>query len=1433
MRNLLLFLLSLWSFVSYANNECTNAIQLTPGTSCSYTTGTFSGATITGAGPSCSSGASQDVWYKFTATDVTMSVGLNATSNLNHGFEIYQGGCSGTPVACANARPEGWGEYYFNNNFIVGQEYHVRVFNAGTVTASNFQICVTKYPTPANDLCANAQQLTPGTTCNVTTASFSGTLKDGGTPACATSASQDLWYKFTATDVTMSVGINQTQDLNHGFEIYQGGCNGTLVACVNNYSEGWGEYYFNNNFVVGQEYYVRVFNASGTLQTRNFQICVTKYPTPANDLCANAQQLTPGTTCTVTTASFSGTLMNGAAPACAANASQDLWYKFTATDVTMSVGINPTQDLDHGFELYQGGCNGTLISCVNNNTSWQGEYYFNNNFIVGQEYYVRVFNVSSALQTRNFQICVTKYPTPANDLCANAQQLTPGTTCTLTYGSFSGTLMDDGIPACAANTSQDLWYKFTATDVTMSIELPQVSELNSGFELYRGGCNGTLINCVNENLAGSGEYYFSNNFIVGQEYYVRVFNASGTLQTRNFQICVTKYPTPANDLCANAQQLTPANACNYTFGTFSGSLMDGGTPACAASASQDVWYRFTATAATMSVTLNQVSNLNHGFEIYHGGCTGTILACVNANATGWGEGNTYSNYVIGEEYYIRVFNTSNTLQTRTFGICLQGPPPVACTPSVAITSTATTLCQGTSVTFTATPTNGGTNPSYQWKVGTANVGSNSPTYTTSTLGNGNVVSVVMVSAASCASQVPVTSNTITVNVNTPTTTAFTPIAPICPGQPFTLPTTSTNGVTGTWSPAVNNNTTTTYTFTPNAGQCATTATMTVTINSNITPTFTQVAPICSGGAFTLPTTSTNGVTGTWSPAINSNATTTYTFTPSAGQCASTATMTVTVNSNITPTFTQVTPICSGGTFTLPTTSNNGITGTWSPAINNTATTTYTFTPIAGQCAVTTTMTVMVNNAVSPTFTQIAAICQGGSFTLPATSNNGITGTWSPAINNTSTTTYTFTPTAGQCAVNTTMTVTVNNNVTPTFTQIAAICQGGSFTLPTTSTNGITGTWSPAINNTATTTYVFMPNAGQCAVFTTMTVTVTPGIVPTFTQLAPVCQGGSFNLPTTSTNGVTGTWSPAVNNNTTTTYTFTPNSGQCATTATMTVTVNSSVTPTFTQVAAICPGGSFTLPTTSINGVTGTWSPAVNNNTTTTYTFTPSSGQCATTATMTVTVSNSVIPTFTQVAAICPGGSFTLPTTSTNGVTGTWSPAVNNNTTTTYTFMPNSGQCATTATMTVFVNVVNAGVTTQGSTITASAAGATYQWINCANNQPIAGANGASFTATANGSYAVIVLQNGCSATSQCVAITNLSAEGFEKSGWKIYPNPATEQLYIDVDDDTDVKIIDLAGKTILRQSLKSGSNSIDVAGLSAGMYLIKSATGAHTKFVKK
>ncbi|MDI1304366.1 MAG: gliding motility-associated C-terminal domain-containing protein, partial [bacterium] len=217
-----------------------------------------------------------------------------------------------------------------------------------------------------------------------------------------------------------------------------------------------------------------------------------------------------------------------------------------------------------------------------------------------------------------------------------------------------------------------------------------------------------------------------------------------------------------------------------------------------------------------------------------------------------------------------------------------------------------------------------------------------------------------------------------------------------------------NGITSGTAFNANPNTTVTASYTlssiTDANTCPRTtgitgASATITVNPNVTPTFTQVPAICSGGSLSaLPTTSSNSITGTWSPALNNTATTTYTFTPTSGQCATTASMTISVNPNVTPTFTQVPAICSGGSLSaLPTTSSNSITGTWSPALNNAATTTYTFTPTVGQCATTASMTIIVNPLPTATInpsSQIVCYNNSASIGASGTGNASVTISYS-------------------------------------------------------------------------------------------------------------------------------------------------------------------------------------------------------------------------------------------------------------------------------------------------------------------------------------------------------------------------------------------------------------------------------------------------------
>lgn len=650
------------------------------------------------------------------------------------------------------------------------------------------------------------------------------------------------------------------------------------------------------------------------------------------------------------------------------------------------------------------------------------------------------------------------------------------------------------------------------------------------------------------------------------------------------------------------------------------------------------------------------------------------------------------------------------------------------------------------------------------------------------------------------------SYTVTVNPIVVPVFGFGSSLTICAGEAVpTLTNTSTNGITGSWSPVtVDNQNSATYTFTPDAPQCSSPVTFTVTINPNIPPVFAfgNSLTICAGEAVpSLTNTSTNGITGTWSPAIVDNQNSaTYTFTPTAGLCATTAPFVVTVNPNVLPAFTFGTAatICTGATApVLPGTSTNGITGTWSPAIvDNQNSGVYTFTPTAGLCAVPTTFTVTVSPNITPTFSfgTTLTICAGGTTpALPSTSDNGITGVWTPGgVDNQNSGVYTFTPSAGQCALPVTFTVTVNPNITPTFSTgtSLSICEGGAVpALVNTSDNGITGTWSPAIvDNMASGVYTFTPTAGLCAVTTTFSVTVNPNVTPVFSFVPAltICAGGSVPvLPTTSDNGITGTWSPSIiDNQNSGVYTFTPAAGQCVTNTVVnfTVTVTANIIPVFSfgNTLSVCAGDAVpTLPSVSDNGLSGTWAPAVvSNQANGVYLFTPAAGQCVTPFTFTVTVNPVVTPEFSfgTFQSVCIGSAAPiLPNTSTNGVTGTWSPAVVDNMVNgTYTFTPDAGQCAVNATFTLEVNSIPTLTIRADTTVYDGAfvpvysfiqsAGAVTNWVN--NNTQIGlPATGSrevpSFTAinTTNDPIVATInatpALNGCAGLSQQYKITVL------------------------------------------------------------------------------
>ncbi|MBK7966137.1 MAG: T9SS type A sorting domain-containing protein [Bacteroidetes bacterium] len=110
-------------------------------------------------------------------------------------------------------------------------------------------------------------------------------------------------------------------------------------------------------------------------------------------------------------------------------------------------------------------------------------------------------------------------------------------------------------------------------------------------------------------------------------------------------------------------------------------------------------------------------------------------------------------------------------------------------------------------------------------------------------------------------------------------------------------------------------------------------------------------------------------------------------------------------------------------------------------------------------------------------------------------------------------------------------------------------------------------------------------------------------------------------------------------------------------------------------------------------------------------------------------------------------------------------------------------CDSLVTLNLTINTVSDLTTsTSGVTITANNSNATYQWLDCTNsNAIITGEISQSFTATANGNYAVELTENGCVDTSVCIAITSVGIlENSFGNAIKVYPNPTIGKLSIDL-----------------------------------------------------
>jgi len=333
---------------------------------------------------------------------------------------------------------------------------------------------------------------------------------------------------------------------------------------------------------------------------------------------------------------------------------------------------------------------------------------------------------------------------------------------------------------------------------------------------------------------------------------------------------------------------------------------------------------------------------------------------------------------------------------------------------------------------------------------------------------------------------------------------------------------------------------------------------------------------------------------------------------------------------------------------------------------------------------------------------------------------------------------------------------------------------------------------------------------------TMTQTETITVLPSYnqTEVLSVCSGGSYTFPDGTTQ-----------NNITSQVIYTSNlqtvNAGCDSIIETTVNIN----PIYNQSesVSVCSGGSYTFP----DGTT-------QNNITTQviYTSNLQTVNAGCDSIIETTVNIDPIYNQSESVSVCSGGSYTFSDgTTQNNIT---SQVIYNSNLQTV----NAGCDSIIVTTVNVFSVIDTTTSTNGNVITVNQTGATYQWLDCNNAYAlIIGATSQTYTAIANGNYAVEVTTNSsCVDTSACVTIASVGlSENKSSNKLSIYPNPATTHLTIDVAAQIEsIRIIDLNGKIVKEET--QNTRVVAINNLPKGLYFLQVKTDkglANSKFIKE
>ena len=148
-----------------------------------------------------------------------------------------------------------------------------------------------------------------------------------------------------------------------------------------------------------------------------------------------------------------------------------------------------------------------------------------------------------------------------------------------------------------------------------------------------------------------------------------------------------------------------------------------------------------------------------------------------------------------------------------------------------------------------------------------------------------------------------------------------------------------------------------------------------------------------------------------------------------------------------------------------------------------------------------------------------------------------------------------------------------------------------------------------------------------------------------------------------------------------------------------------------------------------------------------------------------------------------------------------------------------------------INTIDVSVTNNDPSLTANAAGAAYQWLDCSSNYSVInGATDQTFMAAYNSQFAVAITQNGCTDTSACQTVLAIGIwERPASLQLRLYPNPSHGMLQLELPpvlSTAVVRVYTSVGRLVHQQLVTTPHAQLHLEGLPAGSYTVQVVAGS-------